>query len=342
VKKQMEAVRVRRGESARAEVIEPFQYYSEEGEQILSLDYSSHEDIGRIYLHIDADGKQIARVQLQDSSTEVEVQSLQHGEKADKQVDEDFGQLLFEMHLLAKRESGQLFERAELDELINSSRKAPVVIGGCGRSGSTLLLSILGAHPAILALPDEMYSFYPRPFRIGKLLEEITAKEKGADWQRWCEKTPKNVRAFEDIDAAFSGNVRLIHIVRDGRDVVSSHHPNAAEKYYVSPQRWVADVGAGMEQKEKTLLVRYEDLVSETESTLKIVCDFIGETFDPRLLEFEKYTTVKENKAWKGKKARALHQEGVAGWRAPEHKEQVTEFMQTAGAEDLMSELGYL
>lgn len=341
----LEPARVRKAVSERAEVIEPFQYYSEVGEQILSLDFSSHEDIARLYLHIDADGKQIARVLIEDSLAEIELGNipaeLSSGLDGAEQVGEDFALLLHEMHLMAGAGSGQLFDQAELDELIERSRNAPIVIGGCGRSGTTLLLSILGAHPAIMAFADEMYSFYPRPFRIGKLLEAISEKEVDANWRRWCEKTPKNVRAFESIDAAFSGNVRMIHVVRDGRDVVSSHHPNAAETYYVSPQRWVADVRAGLEQKERTLLVRYEDLVSDSEGTLQKICEFIGEAFDARMLNFEQHSTVKENKAWEGKKVRALHQERVEGWRAPEHEERVTEFMNTAGAEELLDELGY-
>ncbi len=35
------------------------------------------------------------------------------------------------------------------------SKKCPIIIGGCGRSGTTLLLSILGSHPNIQAIKDE-------------------------------------------------------------------------------------------------------------------------------------------------------------------------------------------
>jgi hypothetical protein len=221
-------------------------------------------------------------------------------------------------------------------------REAPIVIGGCGRSGTTLLLSILGAHPAVLAFPDELYAFYPYPFRLPLLIDALAPAQADAGWRRWCEKTPKNVRAFAAVHAAFDGDVRLIHIVRDGRDVVTSRHPNAEQHYYVDPERWVADVRAGLQHADKTLLVRYEDMVAEPETTLATICAYIGEPFDARLLEYEQHSSVRRNKAWEGGAAQPLHSARVERWRAPEHAARVDQFLATPGASELMAELGYL
>ena len=38
---------------------------------------------------------------------------------------------------------------------------SPLIIGGCGRSGTTLLLSVLSAHPKVLAIPHETEAFCP-------------------------------------------------------------------------------------------------------------------------------------------------------------------------------------
>ena len=103
-----------------------------------------------------------------------------------------------------------------------------------------------------------------------------------------------------------------------------------------------ADLRAGLEQKEKTLLIRYENLVGDTQNTLLKVCEYIEEPFDSRMLSFEQHSTVKENKAWEGISARPLHQERVERWRAPEHEQRVSELMNTPGAADLLEELGYL
>lgn len=337
--------RIRKAMSEKAEIVEPFQYYSEVGEQIMAFDFSSHEGNARLYAHFDSEGAKLSQVVLQDGYKGQELKSwfsgleLQVSESVDAQA--NFAEMMREMHLVASSEMAQLFDTEEMEELSAISEKAPIIIGGCGRSGTTLLLSVLGAHPAILAFPEELYAFYPRPFRLRTLLNELAGHGTEKNWTRWCEKTPKNVRAFAEIEAAFEGNVYLIHIVRDGRDVVTSHHPNAQEKYYVSPERWVADVSAGLEQRDKTLLVRYEDLVTDSEITLREICKFIGEPFDEQMLKFEQHSSVQGNKAWEGGKVQALHQDGMERWRASEYEDRVSELMETAGASELLNELGY-
>ena len=332
--------RVRIGKSTQAEVIAPFQYYSQASEAIYALEFASHDGIARLYQHIGADGRVIARVLLSDSQTfNLAALGTPQLELADGEPS-NFADLMAEMHLAANA-SGDLYDLEEIGGLRAQSRHAPIVIGGCGRSGTTLLLSILGAHPNILAFPEELYAFYPFPFRLSYLLDALPQTTEKREWRRWCEKTPKNVRAFGEIWDAFDGEVRLVHVVRDGRAVVTSHHPNAPERYYVSPQRWIADVSAGLACGDRAHLIRYEDLVSAPEQTLRSLCEFIGEDFDERLLNFEQYSTVLENKAWPGHKARALHQTQVNSWQASEHLARVEAFMEEPGSAELMARLGY-
>jgi len=49
-----------------------------------------------------------------------------------------------------------------------SRTRRPIVIGGCARSGTSLLLSLLSCHPQIIAIPVETQTlcptaYYPRP-----------------------------------------------------------------------------------------------------------------------------------------------------------------------------------
>jgi len=204
-----------------------------------------------------------------------------------------------------------------------------------------LLLSILGSHPNILAIPDELYAFYPKPFRLRKLLDAIRDHGKGRNWQRWCEKTPKNVRVFGDIYKTFNGQAKLLHVIRDGRDVVTSHHPNDASRYYVSPERWVADVSRGISFAEHSLLVRYEDLVYEPELVIRKVCEYIGEDFNARMLSHDRFSTVQENKAWEDRRVAPLNRESVGRWRDSENVARVEEFLNFPGAAKLMQQLKY-
>lgn len=164
----------------------------------------------------------------------------------------------------------------------------------------------------------------------------------GGKWQRWCEKTPKNVRAFGPILAAFENDVKIVHIVRDGRDVVTSHHPNHAQPYWVSPERWVTDVSAGLEFANKVYLLKYEDLVFEPEKILIGLCAFLEQEFDSHMLEPEKYSLVQSNIAWEKEQARSINANAVGKWKRPENQQRVQEFIDFPGSADLMRDLGYL
>ncbi len=345
-KEAQKLLRVDKAVSEKAEVIAPFQYYSEVGEIIFALHFSSHQTNAKLYLHFNAQKKRIAQVLVSDEKAAgSDLEEWATAEFDDLAAYESelagFAELLADMHILASQLPGQQVQHEEVDELLALSRKDPVVIGGCGRSGTTLLLAILGAHPSVLALPEEVYAFYPQPFRLSRLIDAVEDHGSGRTWTRWCEKTPKNVRAFKEINQIFNSEVRLVHMVRDGRDVVTSHHPSDASRYYISPERWVADVSAGLEYGEDAYLLRYETLVQEPKKNLQDLCKFIGEEFDERLLAYEQFSSVRENKAWEARQASPLHPERLERWRAEQHAERVQEFMDYPGAMELMQKLGY-
>lgn len=178
-------------------------------------------------------------------------------------------------------------------------RRGPVIIGGCGRSGTTLLLSILSSHPHIFGIDDETYAlcflaylydtdsarpksnigpeFFPvkpgldSPIRLDILYEYLARHQVPDSCTRWCEKTPKNILFCKQILECFGKNSRFIHVVRDGRDVVTSRHPTDPSTFWVKPTRWIQDVEAGLdyEKHPQVLTLRYEDLVTDPEDTLK-------------------------------------------------------------------------
>jgi hypothetical protein len=226
------------------------------------------------------------------------------------------------------------------EALKRMSKKPPIIIGGCGRSGTTLLLSILGAHSSIHAFPDELFAFYPKPYRIRNILNALD--EQGYNSDRWCEKTPKNVMAFKEINEMFEENVRIIHMIRDGRDVVTSFHPNHPyKKYWVDTDRWVSDVSKGLECSDIAYTLKYEHLVEDPAKTLRSVCDFIEEPFEESLLNHTLGTTVKDNPAWEDG-VKAIHTKRVGKWQKPEHAERVESFMADEKAHELMSRLRYI
>lgn len=209
--------------------------------------------------------------------------------------------------------------------------KRPIIIGGCARSGTTLLLSILGAHPDVFAIGDESYAFSPLPIKPNKLIPV-------PDDKRLCEKTPKNVDNFEEIYKYFKGKVDLIHIIRDGREVCTSKHPRFSG-YYVSPERWVEDTRKGLECWHACPIF-YENLVTKTEETIRRLCENIQLEFHPNMLDHSKHTNVIKNIAW-DKHVDKIDTTLVQKSKKPEHAKRLKEFMDHKPAVKLLKALGY-
>lgn len=185
--------------------------------------------------------------------------------------------------------------------------KTPIIIGGCERSGTSLLQSIISSHPQILAVEEETWAFsygpaagYPNhnPIKIKRLIKALGTQQIPESCNRWCEKSPANIFYFNEIIKYFSKNVKLIHIVRDGRDVISSIHPDNPEKPWVSAERWVQAVTAGHQHKNNTsvLTIRYEDLINDYDNIIKRVCSHIGVPLVNEILNWHEHAKIKNNR----------------------------------------------
>lgn len=196
--------------------------------------------------------------------------------------------------------------------VIRTSRN-PILIGGCGRSGTTLLLSLLSAHPNIYAVPYETRAFSPGAyppegeisldgdFHIDFLFTHFLRDDVDlAGVDRWCEKTPMNVHFFDRLVEYFGEGLRFINIVRDGRDVITSHHPQDPTSYWVTPSRWIRDVAAGrqFEGHPQFRTVKYENLTANPTTCLRQICEFLGEEYSAQLEEYPESATITESAAW--------------------------------------------
>lgn len=241
------------------------------------------------------------------------------------------------LYYWGRKKMGRVFDRE------------PVIIGGCARSGTTLLLSILSAHPHILAFPRELSVFNYwlkrqgrlQPWRLDRLYREVLIRRIPSQVHRWSEKTPGNVRHIDKIMDYWNGKAKFIHIIRDGRDVVLSRHPDNNE-YLVDPRWWVSDVKAGLEHAShpNVLTIYYEDLVKQYESTLRSVCSFIEEPFTGSLKDWHRHASLRSSNAWHNG-IRELSDRSIGKWRQEQHRERVEAFMHHDQARKLLEELGY-
>ena len=228
----------------------------------------------------------------------------------------------------------------------------PVFIGGCGRSGTTVLLSVLSAHREIFACPRELGLFdrivedasgRRLPARIDRLYTCLLTHRIPRHARRWCEKSPGNIHHVEDIDDYLRGNFRFIQIVRDGRDVVLSRHPGAPHRPWVSPRRWVRDVGAGLQHtgRSRVHTIRYEDLIREFEATLRSICRFLEIDFSEEIRNWKKSAAVRRNRAYRDG-LQPLHARSIGKWREAGGNDAVEELMKNERARELLRVYGYL
>jgi protein-tyrosine sulfotransferase len=198
-----------------------------------------------------------------------------------------------------------------------------IVIGGCPRSGTTLLRRLLDEHPSICCGPESSALLPGRPnpdelaFSYDVPRDEVVALLADSDSQaafvagffgrvaqargkrRWAEKTPLNIAHLGWVLSHFP-RARVIHVVRDGRDVVCSLRRHPVRRFIDGgwksvPQhrsvvsctrQWLSLTGKGLDWRTdaRYLEVRYEDLVEAPEATMRRVMAFLEEPFDPEWL----------------------------------------------------------
>lgn len=254
------------------------------------------------------------------------------------------------MNPLKKAITSVISAQGKLIELKRFS-KAPIYIGGCGRSGTTLLLSILSAHKDIFACPRELNLFFDAEVsgedihlpKIHRLYRTLLLEKIKRSANRYCEKSPANVQRIDVIDKYHQGNFRLIHIIRDGRDVVLSKHPTRKDEYWVEPSRWVRDVKMGLAKKEHpaVLTIKYEDLIKRYEKTVEGICRFLDIPVSNEIINWHQFTTVRKNRALYSP-IQQINDSSIGKYALPEHAERLKYFMENEEAVGLLKDLGYL
>ena len=110
--------------------------------------------------------------------------------------------------------------------------------------------------------------------------------------RRWGEKTPAYAKCMVKIQSALP-EARFVHLIRDGRDIVLSRRRSSEDPPSPSrvASRWKQRIERAREQAPKLrhyLEVRYEDLVLDTEPTLRRICEFIELDFEPQILDYHR------------------------------------------------------
>ncbi len=140
-------------------------------------------------------------------------------------------------------------------------------------------------------MPPRMVRLSPFVQQFVGILDELTMAR---GQSIWLEKTPGHLYYIDDFVRA-RPDARFIHLLRGGADVVASlfdvtnHYPERWGGAYTVSQcvrTWNNAVQLSRYYCGRNMhyCVRYEDLISQPEATLRALCHFIGVAFEPAML----------------------------------------------------------
>jgi hypothetical protein len=259
--------------------------------------------------------------------------------------------------------------------------RPPIFVGGAGRSGTTLLRVILDSHPNIACGPElkvgqiiakawfnfrtsyaqvlSSYSFSKDD--INRLFAEVMLKllEKyrlQAGKARSAEKSPNNVKIFGHLHEMFPASP-MVHMVRDGRDVVASlltmnwFTPEGKPVAYcrdagLAAKYWADAIRAAHKFRDHSpethaayYELRYEDLVQAPEAALRPLFRFIDEPWHPGVLEFHKQKRDLAAESSAEQVRKGVYRSSMGRWSRDLNAEQKQAIKQHAG--ELLAELSY-
>ncbi len=109
----------------------------------------------------------------------------------------------------------------------------------------------------------------------------------------WCCKSLANIQYLDEIERYYRDDAKYIYLYRDGRDVaVSFSKAVVGEKhFYHIASEWGATqrIALAMRRQigaQRFFSLRYEDITSEPEQAMQSLCEFVGATYTPSMLDF--------------------------------------------------------
>jgi len=138
--------------------------------------------------------------------------------------------------------------------------------------------------------------------------------------RRYGDKTNEHIRYVEELLTLFP-DAKIIHIIRDARDVVSSmiSMPWASNDILANTLRWRAEISyiqRCVDDKSHIYEVRYEDLIKNPEKICRGLCGFIEEPFAPEMLEYyKKSNNYIVDEPWKNKTSVSLNMDAMQKWK---------------------------
>ena len=258
---------------------------------------------------------------------------------------------------------------------------SPIFVGGAPRSGTTLVRATLDCHPSIACGPElritptiarlssetekycgtvlsQHYGCKSDDIRLTfrqLMLGILDRYRANSNKRRVAEKTPANALYFRQLRDLFPDSP-FVHVLRDGRDVVSSllnmdwrdsfgRPLEITQDASAAARAWVAHVEAARDaaKTDPDLFheIRYEDIVCRQRQTLGTLLDFVDEPWSDSELRFFESRSIfsGQQESSAGQVSRPLYTQSIGRWRSTLTARQKRELKHVAN--DWLVGLGY-
>lgn len=173
---------------------------------------------------------------------------------------------------------------------------------------------------------------------------------------RWGDKNNFHVQHVTDLNNLFPGS-KFIHIVRDVRDVACSYRelktldsnspyrPNLPFEIEEICDEWKTNVQTVLNafsnlEAEQSMVVRYEDIVTNPSGAAENICSFLDEAYDAEMLNFHLHDLEpKQTMDWKTKTRSPVSAISLGRFRRDLPTAETT--IATHMCRDLLAQFGY-
>lgn len=229
--------------------------------------------------------------------------------------------------------------------------RVPVFIVGMPRSGTSLIEQMLASHPAVHGggemrhLPDLLEQTFgfaesEQGGRYPEVVPTLPADVLVRLGQSYLDRAWREAAHATHVTDKLTGNflhagmihlllpaARIIHVIRDPRDTCMSCFANLFRlgdipysydlgmlgRHFVRHRELMSHWRAVL-PANRFMVVRYEELVGDTETALRRVTDFVGLTWSDRCLDFHRQRRVVHTVS-AGQVQRPIYATSVARWR---------------------------
>lgn len=164
-----------------------------------------------------------------------------------------------------------------------------VLICGAGHTGSSILARVLGEHTKVLFPKSEtnLFLLYNH-FKIEQNISKIKKKLKDQNKRIYLEKTNRHLTHINFIKKKFR-KVKIILTTRNGRDVIGSYYKRYKDlnrsiiRYRDESIQTIREI-----RMRNTILVRYEDFITDPKKTAKRINKFMGLKYEDTIFDYYK------------------------------------------------------